>query len=96
MQAHEKRKAPTRGASNWWRWGRIERPVQNRTNNRIYAPPIPSYSLQAAIYAQVQSGHGRIVSKPRIAARCGVIEPPRRGRQVREPLVVTAPTHQAS
>src|SRR5208283_4175251 len=30
-----------------------------------------SASLQAAIYAQVQSGHGRIVSKPRIAAQSG-------------------------
>jgi general secretion pathway protein D len=30
-----------------------------------------SVSLQAAIYAQVQSGEGRIVSKPRIAAQSG-------------------------
>ena len=28
-------------------------------------------SLQAAVYAQVQAGHGRIVSKPRIAAQSG-------------------------
>jgi general secretion pathway protein D len=30
-----------------------------------------SGQLQAAIYAQVQNGHGRIVSKPRIAAQSG-------------------------
>ena len=30
-----------------------------------------SAALQAAIYAQVQQGHGRIVSKPRIAAQSG-------------------------
>lgn len=33
--------------------------------------PLTSYQLQAAIYAQVSSGHGRIVSKPRIAAQSG-------------------------
>jgi general secretion pathway protein D len=33
--------------------------------------PLTSVSLQAAIAAQVQSGHGRIVSKPRIAAQSG-------------------------
>jgi len=33
--------------------------------------PLTSYALQAAIAAQVQSGHGRIVSKPRIAAQSG-------------------------
>ncbi|MGQ0741283.1 MAG: type II secretion system protein GspD [Alphaproteobacteria bacterium] len=33
--------------------------------------PIASAALQAAIYAQVQSGEGRIVSKPRIAAQSG-------------------------
>jgi general secretion pathway protein D len=32
---------------------------------------VTSVSLQAAIYAQVQKGHGRIVSKPRIAAQSG-------------------------
>jgi general secretion pathway protein D len=32
---------------------------------------IISTSLQAALYAQVQVGHGRIVSKPRIAAQSG-------------------------
>ncbi len=32
---------------------------------------LPSASLQAAIYAQVQEGHGRIVSKPRISAQSG-------------------------
>ena len=32
---------------------------------------LTSVSLQAAIAAQVQSGHGRIVSKPRIAAQSG-------------------------
>jgi general secretion pathway protein D len=33
--------------------------------------PLTSASLQAAIYAQVQKSHGRIVSKPRIAAQSG-------------------------
>jgi general secretion pathway protein D len=33
--------------------------------------PLASVSLQAAIMAQVQFGHGRIVSKPRIAAQSG-------------------------
>lgn len=33
--------------------------------------PLTSVSLQAAIYAQVQKGHGRIVSKPRISAQSG-------------------------
>ena len=33
--------------------------------------PLTSVSLQAAIAAQVQSGHGKIVSKPRIAAQSG-------------------------
>jgi general secretion pathway protein D len=33
--------------------------------------PLTSYQLQAAIYAQVSNGHGRIVSKPRIAAQSG-------------------------
>ena len=28
-------------------------------------------NLQAAIYAQIAKGHGRIVSKPRIAAQSG-------------------------
>ena len=32
---------------------------------------LSSASLQAALYAQVQSGRGRIVSKPRIAAQSG-------------------------
>ena len=31
----------------------------------------PSFNLQAAIYAQVQKGEGRIVSRPRIAAQSG-------------------------
>ena len=35
------------------------------------AKRLDSVSLQAAIYAQVQSGEGRIVSKPRIAAQSG-------------------------
>ncbi len=35
------------------------------------ARTLTSFSLQAAISAQVQSGHGRIVSKPRIAAQSG-------------------------
>jgi len=33
--------------------------------------PIASASLQAALYAQVQTGEGRILSKPRIAAQSG-------------------------
>ena len=33
--------------------------------------PLSSVALQAAIYAQVQKGHGKIVSKPRIAAQSG-------------------------
>lgn len=33
--------------------------------------PLESASLQAALYAQVQSGEGRILSKPRIAAQSG-------------------------
>ncbi|MDR3512840.1 MAG: secretin N-terminal domain-containing protein [Caulobacteraceae bacterium] len=32
---------------------------------------LTSVSLQAALYAQVRTGHGRIVSKPRIAAQSG-------------------------
>lgn len=32
---------------------------------------LPSASLQAAIYAQIQKGEGRILSKPRIAAQSG-------------------------
>ncbi len=39
---------------------------QQSTNHALY-----SGALQAAIYAQVQNGHGRIVSKPRIAAQSG-------------------------
>jgi general secretion pathway protein D len=35
------------------------------------APSLASVSLQAAVYAQVQAGHGKIVSKPRIAAQSG-------------------------
>ena len=33
--------------------------------------PLTSVALQGAIYAQVRAGHGRIVSKPRIAAQSG-------------------------
>ena len=33
--------------------------------------PLSSFALQAAIYAQVQAGRGRIVSKPRISAQSG-------------------------
>jgi general secretion pathway protein D len=33
--------------------------------------PLTSVAMQAAIAAQVQSGHGRIVSKPRISAQSG-------------------------
>ena len=32
---------------------------------------LSSVSMQAAVYAQVQAGHGRIVSKPRISAQSG-------------------------
>jgi general secretion pathway protein D len=32
---------------------------------------LPSISLQAALYAQIQKGNGRILSKPRIAAQSG-------------------------
>ncbi len=32
---------------------------------------VKSLALQAAIYAQVQKGHGRIISKPRISAQSG-------------------------
>jgi general secretion pathway protein D len=35
------------------------------------SPTLSSVSLQAAIYAQVQAGHGKIVSRPRIAAQSG-------------------------
>jgi general secretion pathway protein D len=35
------------------------------------APSLGSVTLQAAVYAQVQAGHGKIVSKPRIAAQSG-------------------------
>jgi general secretion pathway protein D len=35
------------------------------------APSLGSVTLQAAVYAQVQAGHGRIVSKPRISAQSG-------------------------
>jgi general secretion pathway protein D len=35
------------------------------------SPSLASVSLQAAVYAQVQAGHGKIVSKPRIAAQSG-------------------------
>ncbi|MBI1212984.1 MAG: hypothetical protein GC190_16095 [Alphaproteobacteria bacterium] len=35
------------------------------------ANDISSVSMQAAIYAQVQKGHGRVVSKPRISAQSG-------------------------
>jgi len=33
--------------------------------------PLTSVALQAAIYAQVEAGHGRIVSKPQISAQSG-------------------------
>jgi general secretion pathway protein D len=36
-----------------------------------YDKPLTSGSLQAALYAEVRAGHGRIVSKPRIAAQSG-------------------------
>ncbi len=39
------------------------------SNNPLHG--VVSATLQAALYAQVQTGHGRIVSKPRIAAQSG-------------------------
>ena len=41
------------------------------TSNPTSMKPLTSVSLQAALYAQVQAGHGKIVSKPRIAAQSG-------------------------
>lgn len=40
-------------------------------SNPTSMKPLTSVSLQAALYAQVQAGHGKIVSKPRIAAQSG-------------------------
>jgi general secretion pathway protein D len=39
------------------------------SNNPLHG--VVSATLQAALYAQIQTGHGRIVSKPRIAAQSG-------------------------
>ncbi len=39
------------------------------SNNPLHG--VVSATLQAALYAQVQTGHGRIVSKPRISAQSG-------------------------
>jgi hypothetical protein len=41
------------------------------TNGQQGQKPLTSIALQAAVYAQVQKGHGRIVSKPRISAQSG-------------------------
>lgn len=39
------------------------------SNNPLHG--VVSATLQAALYAQIQTGHGRIVSKPRISAQSG-------------------------
>jgi general secretion pathway protein D len=39
--------------------------------NGFTPPSLASVNMQAAVYAQVQAGHGKIVSKPRIAAQSG-------------------------
>jgi general secretion pathway protein D len=41
------------------------------SGNPILSGHLTSVGLQAAIYAQIQKGNGRIVSKPRIAAQSG-------------------------
>jgi general secretion pathway protein D len=43
-------------------------PALNYPNEQTH---VGSYALQAALYAQVQKGQGKIVSKPRIAAQSG-------------------------
>lgn len=40
-------------------------------SNPTSMKPLGSLSVQGALYAQVSAGHGRIVSKPRIAAQSG-------------------------
>jgi general secretion pathway protein D len=41
------------------------------TSGIVSGKGLSSVALQAAVYAEVQAGHGRIVSKPRIAAESG-------------------------
>lgn len=48
--------------------GQFIPPIAN-TNSQ--SPRLSSFGLQAAIYAQISKGNGRIVSKPRIAAQSG-------------------------
>ena len=43
-------------------------PALNYPNEQTH---VGSYALQAALYAQIQKGQGKIVSKPRIAAQSG-------------------------
>ena len=43
-------------------------PALNYPNEQTH---VSSYALQAALYAQIQKGQGKIVSKPRIAAQSG-------------------------
>jgi general secretion pathway protein D len=43
-------------------------PPLNYANDKSH---VASYNLQAALFAQIQKGEGRIVSKPRIAAQSG-------------------------
>ena len=47
--------------------GSSSRQARSCPRNRL----LTSVALQAAVYAQVQAGHGKIVSKPRIAAESG-------------------------
>ena len=46
-------------------------PGQGCNLDNICSPHITSASFQAALYAQIQKGNGKIVSKPRIAAQSG-------------------------
>ena len=46
-------------------------PAQGCDLNNICSPHITSAAFQAALYAQISKGNGRIVSKPRIAAQSG-------------------------
>jgi general secretion pathway protein D len=46
-------------------------PAQGCDLNNICSPHITSAAFQATLYAQIQKGNGRILSKPRIAAQSG-------------------------
>ena len=46
-------------------------PAQGCNADNVCSPHITSASFQAALYAQIQKGNGKIVSKPRIAAQSG-------------------------